>query len=108
MGDRDAMIKVDDPEHYPYDQNGRYNAVGFFQGFLHVSAERNLFSNAADILLQPAYLFRRPEFVWKALSARPIWEGSASMRSPQSCRRSESQYRFQTTGYIARFVILPT
>jgi membrane protease YdiL (CAAX protease family) len=33
---------------------------------------------AADILLQPAYLFRRPEFVWKALSARPIWEGGAS------------------------------
>jgi membrane protease YdiL (CAAX protease family) len=33
---------------------------------------------AADILFQPAYLFRRPEFVWKALSARPIWEGSAS------------------------------
>jgi hypothetical protein len=33
---------------------------------------------AADILLQPAYLFRQPEFVWKALSARPIWEGVAS------------------------------
>jgi hypothetical protein len=33
---------------------------------------------AADILLQPAYLFRRPEFVWKALSARPVWEGAAS------------------------------
>jgi membrane protease YdiL (CAAX protease family) len=33
---------------------------------------------AADILLQPAYLFRHPEFVWKALSARPIWEGVAS------------------------------
>jgi membrane protease YdiL (CAAX protease family) len=33
---------------------------------------------AADILLQPAYLFRRPEFVWKALSARPVWEGVAS------------------------------
>src|SRR5947208_2182082 len=29
-------------------------------------------------------------------------------RLPQSCRRSESQYRFQTTAYIARFVILPT
>jgi membrane protease YdiL (CAAX protease family) len=29
----------------------------------------------ADILLQPAYLFRHPEFVWKALSARPVWEG---------------------------------
>jgi hypothetical protein len=33
---------------------------------------------AADILLQPAYLFRRPEFVWKALSAHPVWEGVAS------------------------------
>jgi hypothetical protein len=31
----------------------------------------------ADILLQPAYLFHHPEFVWKALSARPIWEGVA-------------------------------
>src|SRR2546430_17428657 len=26
----------------------------------------------------PIYLFRHPEFVWKALSARPIWEGVAS------------------------------
>jgi membrane protease YdiL (CAAX protease family) len=33
---------------------------------------------AADILLQPAYLFRHPEFVWKALAARPVWEGVAS------------------------------
>jgi membrane protease YdiL (CAAX protease family) len=33
---------------------------------------------AADMLLQPAYLFRHPEFVWKALSARPIWEGVTS------------------------------
>jgi len=33
---------------------------------------------AVDILLQPAYLFRHPEFVWKALSARPVWEGVAS------------------------------
>jgi membrane protease YdiL (CAAX protease family) len=33
---------------------------------------------AADILLQPAYLFRHPEFVWTALSARPVWEGMAS------------------------------
>ena len=33
---------------------------------------------AADILLQPAYLFRYPEFVWKALSARPVWEGVTS------------------------------
>jgi len=33
---------------------------------------------AADILLQPAYLFRQPEFVWTALTARPVWEGTAS------------------------------
>jgi membrane protease YdiL (CAAX protease family) len=33
---------------------------------------------AADILLQPAYLLRHPEFVWKALSARPVWEGVTS------------------------------
>jgi Type II CAAX prenyl endopeptidase Rce1-like len=32
----------------------------------------------ADILLQPAYIFRHPQFVWKALSARPVWEGVAS------------------------------
>ena len=30
------------------------------------------------------------------------------MRSPQSCRTSESQYRSQTTAFIARLVILPT
>src|SRR5438552_4898505 len=33
---------------------------------------------AGDIVLQPAYLFRHPEFVWKALSAHPIWKGVAS------------------------------
>ena len=33
---------------------------------------------AADLLLQPAYLFRHPEFVWKAWTARPVWEGVAS------------------------------
>jgi membrane protease YdiL (CAAX protease family) len=33
---------------------------------------------AGDILLQPAYLFHHPEFVWKALSARPVWEGVAT------------------------------
>jgi membrane protease YdiL (CAAX protease family) len=33
---------------------------------------------AADLLLQPAYFFREPEFVWKALSTRPVWEDIAS------------------------------
>jgi len=34
-----------------------------------------------DLLLVPAYFFRHPEFVWKALSSRPIWEGTASNSS---------------------------
>ena len=34
-----------------------------------------------DILLVPAYFFREPEFVWKALSARPVWEGTSSIFS---------------------------
>jgi membrane protease YdiL (CAAX protease family) len=33
---------------------------------------------ASDLLLVPAYFFREPEFVWRALSARPVWEGVAS------------------------------
>ena len=33
---------------------------------------------AGDLLLQPAYFFREPEFVWKALSARPVWEDVAA------------------------------
>ncbi len=33
---------------------------------------------AGDMLLQPAYLFRHPDFVWRALSAHPVWEGVAS------------------------------
>lgn len=31
-----------------------------------------------DLLLVPTYFFHQPEFAWKALSARPIWEGIAS------------------------------
>jgi membrane protease YdiL (CAAX protease family) len=33
---------------------------------------------AGDLLLVPAYFFHQPEFAWKALSARPLWEGAAS------------------------------
>lgn len=29
----------------------------------------------ADLVLQPAYLFHAPGFVWQALTARPVWEG---------------------------------
>ena len=31
----------------------------------------------ADLVLQPAYLFHAPGFVWQALTARPVWEGRA-------------------------------
>jgi membrane protease YdiL (CAAX protease family) len=30
---------------------------------------------AGDALLQPAYIFQKPAFVWSALNARPVWEG---------------------------------
>jgi hypothetical protein len=33
---------------------------------------------AGDFLHVPVYFFHQPEFAWKALSARPIWEGVAS------------------------------
>ena len=29
---------------------------------------------AGDVLLQPAYVFHRPGFVWSSLTARPLWE----------------------------------
>ena len=33
---------------------------------------------AADLVLQPAYFARSPQFVWNSLSARPIWEGKTA------------------------------
>jgi len=33
---------------------------------------------AADLLLQPAYLSRSPQFVWRALSADPVWQGESA------------------------------
>ncbi len=33
---------------------------------------------AADLLLQPAYLSRSPQFVWTALSAHPVWQGESA------------------------------
>jgi membrane protease YdiL (CAAX protease family) len=33
---------------------------------------------AGDALLLPAYVFHKPAFVWSALTARPIWEGSGA------------------------------
>jgi membrane protease YdiL (CAAX protease family) len=33
---------------------------------------------ATDLALQPAYFSKSPAFVWKALGARPLWEGHAT------------------------------
>ena len=33
---------------------------------------------AGDALLQPAYVFHKPVFVWSALTARPLWEASGA------------------------------
>jgi membrane protease YdiL (CAAX protease family) len=35
---------------------------------------------AGDALLLPAYVFRRPAFIWSALAARPVWEGRSPAR----------------------------
>jgi membrane protease YdiL (CAAX protease family) len=32
----------------------------------------------ADLVLQPAYFARSPQFVWNSLSARPIWDGKTA------------------------------
>jgi membrane protease YdiL (CAAX protease family) len=32
---------------------------------------------AGDALLLPAYVFRRPAFIWSALAARPVWEAKS-------------------------------
>jgi membrane protease YdiL (CAAX protease family) len=34
--------------------------------------------SVADFVLQPAYLFHAPQSAWTALSAQPLWEGSAT------------------------------
>lgn len=35
-----------------------------------------------DVVLQPAYLFHAPGIVWKALNARPIWNGAEPASYP--------------------------
>jgi membrane protease YdiL (CAAX protease family) len=53
-------------------------ALGFLAYFTRSLIPAMIAHGVADILLQPAYFFRHPEFVWTALSARPVWEGVAS------------------------------
>lgn len=38
---------------------------------------------AGDALLVPAYVFHKPVFIWSALTARPIWEGSGAATLPE-------------------------
>jgi membrane protease YdiL (CAAX protease family) len=37
-----------------------------------------------DALLQPAYLFHSPSFVWSALSAKPIWDPNSTLAEKMS------------------------
>jgi membrane protease YdiL (CAAX protease family) len=39
---------------------------------------------AADLVLQPAYFARSPQFVWTALSARPMWKGGMTPEGLQT------------------------
>jgi membrane protease YdiL (CAAX protease family) len=63
--------------HLPFQMSASI-ALGFLAYLTRSLIPAMIAHGAADILLQPAYLFRHPEFVWKALSARPVWDGVAS------------------------------
>jgi membrane protease YdiL (CAAX protease family) len=63
--------------HLPFQMSASI-ALGLLVYFTRSLIPAMIAHGAADILLQPAYFFRHPEFVWKALSARPVWEGVAS------------------------------
>ena len=41
---------------------------------------------AGDALLQPAYLFQKPTFVWSALTAKPVWEHGNATAFDQKAR----------------------
>jgi membrane protease YdiL (CAAX protease family) len=53
-------------------------ALGFLVYFTRSLVPAMIAHGLGDLLLQPAYLFRNPKFVWHLLSTHPIWEGSAS------------------------------
>jgi membrane protease YdiL (CAAX protease family) len=63
--------------HLPFQMSASI-ALGLLVYFTRSLIPAMIAHSAGDILLQPAYLFRHPEFVWKALSARPVWDGVAS------------------------------
>jgi membrane protease YdiL (CAAX protease family) len=60
--------------HLPFHMSASI-ALGLLAYFTRSLVPAMIAHGVGDILLQPAYLFRHPEFVWKALSARPVWEG---------------------------------
>jgi membrane protease YdiL (CAAX protease family) len=66
---------------------------------------------AGDLLLVPTYFFHQPGFAWKALSARPIWDGVAStfsgkllsvfrVMAPQNIFAEGPTQRFAIIGWI--------
>jgi membrane protease YdiL (CAAX protease family) len=63
--------------HLPFQMSASL-ALGLLAYFTRSLVPAMIAHGVGDLLLQPAYLFRHPEFVWTALSARPVWEGVAS------------------------------
>jgi membrane protease YdiL (CAAX protease family) len=63
--------------HLPFQMSASI-ALGLLVYFTRSLIPAMIAHSAGDILLQPAYFFHHPEFVWKALSARPVWEDVAS------------------------------
>jgi membrane protease YdiL (CAAX protease family) len=68
--------------HLPFQMSASI-ALGFLAYLTRSLVPVMIAHGAGDILLQPAYFFRHPEFVWTALSARPVWEGVASTTLPE-------------------------
>jgi membrane protease YdiL (CAAX protease family) len=63
--------------HLPFQMSASI-ALGLLAYFTRSLVPAMIAHGVGDMLLQPAYLFRHPEFVWTALSTRPVWEGVAS------------------------------
>lgn len=63
--------------HLPFHMSASI-ALGLLAYLTRSLAPAMIAHGAGDLLLVPAYFFRKPEFVWKALSTRPVWDGVAS------------------------------
>ena len=64
---------------------------------------------AGDALLLPAYVFRKPAFIWSALAARPVWEASGAATLGEKLRliwQSLFPFRLLESGPAQTFAIV--